>query len=131
MKHVLPMLDHISFGVSDLERSIAFYDAVFAPLGFVRVWTAGDAAGYGHPGQDESFAIKQESGGVAPRSFREHLAFNAATPDAVRAFHAAGIAHGAQDEGAPAFCPEYGEGYFAAFLRDADGHRLEAVCHQP
>ncbi len=123
------MLDHISFGVSDLARSIALYDVVLAPLGFVRVWTTADAAGYGHPGEDENFAIKQESGIVIAWSPRSHLAFNAATSDAATQFHAAGIAQGAVDEGAPAVCPEYGETYFAAFLRDPDGYRIEAVCH--
>ena len=123
------MLDHVSFGVSDLTRSIAFYDAVLAPLGFVRVWTNEDAAGYGYPEKDENFAIKQESGVMIGWSPRSHLAFNAATPDAATRFHIAGIAQGAADEGAPALCPEYGEYYFAAFLRDPDGYRLEAVCH--
>jgi catechol 2,3-dioxygenase-like lactoylglutathione lyase family enzyme len=127
--NVLPMLDHISFAVSDLAWSIAFYDAVLAPLGFVRVWTAADAAGYGYPNRDENFAIKQESGVVIPSSPRSHLAFSAATPEAATQFHAAGIARGAVDEGAPAPCPEYGENYFAGFLRDPDGYRIEAVCH--
>lgn len=54
--NALPMLDHISFAVSDLAQSIAFYDAVLAPLRFVRVWTATDAAGYGYPERDENFA---------------------------------------------------------------------------
>jgi catechol 2,3-dioxygenase-like lactoylglutathione lyase family enzyme len=124
------MLDHISFAVSDLARSIAFYDAVLEPLGFVRVWTTADAAGYGYPNRDEIFAIKQESGVVSPRSPRSHLAFTAATPDAATRFHAAGITRGGIDEGAPALCPEYGENYFAGFLRDPDGYRIEAVCHR-
>jgi catechol 2,3-dioxygenase-like lactoylglutathione lyase family enzyme len=71
------MLDHISFAVADPARSVAFYDAVLAPLGFVRVWTTADAAGYGCPDRDESFAIKQESGVVIPWSPRSHLAFTA------------------------------------------------------
>jgi catechol 2,3-dioxygenase-like lactoylglutathione lyase family enzyme len=123
------MLDHVSFGVSDLARSIAFYDAVLAPLGFVRVWTSEDAAGYGYPDEDENFAIKLESGILIGPSSRSHLAFNAATRDAATRFHTAGVAQGAADEGPPAPCPEYGENYFAAFLRDPDGYRLEAVCH--
>jgi catechol 2,3-dioxygenase-like lactoylglutathione lyase family enzyme len=123
------MLDHVSFGVSDLARSVAFYDAILAPLGFMRVWTTDDAAGYGYTDEDENFAIKQESGIMSGRSPRSHLAFNAATTDAATRFHTAGIAQGAADEGAPALCPEYGDNYFAAFLRDPDGYRLEAVCH--
>jgi catechol 2,3-dioxygenase-like lactoylglutathione lyase family enzyme len=125
----MAVLDHVSLGVTDLARAIAFYDAVLAPLGVVRVWTAGDAAGYGYPGQDDSLAIKREPGAAVGSSARSHLAFTAPTPEAASQFHAAGIAHGAHDEGEPGFCPEYGPGYFAAFLRDHDGYRLEAVCH--
>lgn len=136
------LLDHVSFGVSDLARSRAFYDAVFAPLGVVRVWDAPDAAGYGYPGCDDSFAIKQsadvpglrgrsESPDVLGSSARSHLAFAAPSRDAVIAFHAAGMTLGAVDEGGPALCSEYGPGYFAAFLRDPDGYRLEAVLHEP
>ena len=54
------MLDHISFGVSDLAGSIAFYDAVLAPLGAIRVWRSATAAGYGYPDRDDAFAIMQE-----------------------------------------------------------------------
>ncbi len=124
-----PLLDHISFGVSDLARSAAFYDAVLTPLGFVRVWTAFDAVGYGYSGEDDSFAIKQDAAGSVAASDRSHLAFAAANHESVIGFHAAAIAHGAVDEGAPGLCPEYGANYFAAFVRDPDGYRLEAVCH--
>ena len=120
------MLSHISLGVSDLEGSIIFYDAIFAPLDFVRVWRDADAAGYGYRGGDDEFAIKQHSGAILISSQRTHIAFNAANSDAVRNFYAVALAHGAVDEGVPALCPEYGEGYFAAFVRDPDGYRLEA-----
>jgi|SRR5579872_62545 len=124
------MLDHLSFGVTDLSRSATFYDAVLAPLGYVRVWTASDAVGYGYPNRDDSFAIKQESTDLTISSPRSHLAFAAPTREAVAEFHAAALAHGAIDEGAPGLCPEYGPTYFAGFVRDPDGHRLEAVCHE-
>ncbi len=77
MKKGYTVLDHISFGVSDLDRSIAFYDAVLAPLGFVRSWIVRDAAGYGYAHQDEKFAIKQESVDCAESNPRSHLAFAA------------------------------------------------------
>ncbi len=124
-----PLLDHISFGVADLVRSAAFYDAVLAPLGFARVWSALDAVGYGYSDQDDSFAIKQDVAGTVASRARSHLAFAAASREAVIGFYTAAIAHGAVDEGAPDLCPEYGATYFAAFVRDPDGHRLEAVCH--
>ena len=123
------MLDHISISVTDLERSIAFYDATLAALGFVRVWTYAAAAGYGFANEDDRFAIKTEA---TPRLAHEqmHIAFAAKTRDAVARFHAVGIALGARDEGAPGLCPEYGAGYYASFLRDPDGYRLEAVLHE-
>lgn len=124
------MLDHISFGVSDLARSIAFYDAVLAPLGYVRVWSRGSAAGYGPAGGDDGFAIKLEPADHITSSPRTHLAFAAPSRPSVIAFHAAGMAHGAVDEGPAGLCPEYGDGYFVAFLRDPDGYRLEAVRHE-
>jgi catechol 2,3-dioxygenase-like lactoylglutathione lyase family enzyme len=124
------MLDHISIGVSDLARSIAFYDAVGGALGFVRVWSAADAAGYGRRGGDDTLAIKQEPAQNVRPSARSHIAFAAPNRDAARAFHAAALAHGGADDGAPGLCPEYGPGYFAAFVRDPDGYRLEAVLHE-
>jgi catechol 2,3-dioxygenase-like lactoylglutathione lyase family enzyme len=55
------MLDHLSIGVRDLQRSIAFYDAAFAPLDYLRVWDGKNAAGYGEPGGEDKFAIKEET----------------------------------------------------------------------
>lgn len=113
------MLDHISLGVTNLERSIAFYDAVLSPLGYVRVWSDNDAAGYGHPGQDDAFAIKHEELGSITLPRRLHVAFAAANRTAVCAFHAASLEHGAADDGRP------------GFVIDADGYRIEAVYHEP
>ena len=125
------MLDHISIAVSDLRRSIMFYDAALAPLGFVRVWSTEDAAGYGYPDQDENFAIKQRvSDEPLGWSARSHIAFHAASRDAAIAFHAKALENSGIDEGPPGLCPEYGDGYFAAFVRDPDGYRLEAVVHE-
>jgi catechol 2,3-dioxygenase-like lactoylglutathione lyase family enzyme len=125
------MIDHVSIGVSNLERSIAFYDAVFASLGIIRLWTTEDAAGYGYDGSDEPFAIKQATGrALLGHDERAHIAFQAANRDVARAFHARALEHGGTDEGVPGLHPEYGPGYFAAFVRDPDGHRLEAVRHE-
>ncbi|HEX3465285.1 MAG TPA: VOC family protein [Candidatus Elarobacter sp.] len=125
------MLDHISVAVSDLQRSIAFYDAVFRPLRISRLWTATDAAGYGSEGSDEPFAIKRSDGGepVAHNS-RTHVAFRASSRDAAASFHAHALEFGGTSDGAPGLHPEYGPGYFAAFVRDPDGHKLEAVVHE-
>ena len=124
------MLNHLSLGVADLRRSLVFYDAAFAPLGYHRLWSKEGAAGYGTSGGDEPFAIKQETQkgnlGSSPRS---HFAFTAKTRDQVIAFHEAALKNGGTDLGRPGLRPHYGETYFAAFVSDPDGYHLEAVCH--
>jgi catechol 2,3-dioxygenase-like lactoylglutathione lyase family enzyme len=128
--HALLMLDHVSLGVCDIERSKAFYDAALAPLGYVRVWSTADSAGYGVSGcKDEPFAIRSDATALtAPRGC--HIAFAAKSREAVRSFHAAAMAQGAADDGAPGLHHEYGVNYFAAFILDPDGYRLEAVYHE-
>ncbi len=119
------MLSHLSLGVTDLVRSAAFYDAVLAPLGQVRVWETPTAVGYGAPGGPDRLALfHRPHTHAAGDGF--HLAFFAPDAAAVRAFHAAALHHGGQDEGAPGPRPRYGPDYFAAFVRDPDGHKLEA-----
>jgi catechol 2,3-dioxygenase-like lactoylglutathione lyase family enzyme len=121
------MLSHISLGVSDLERSVAFYDAVLAPLGVVRVWTYERGAGYGEPGGPDRLALFCQPNGTALAAGPGfHLAFFAPTPEAVDAFHAAAMRTGGTDEGPPGPRPQYGPNYYAAFVRDPDGHKLEA-----
>lgn len=123
------MLDHISIGVSDLKRSVAFYDAVLRVLGYARLWIDEDAAGYGVQGRDDAFAIKRHHEGHIKTSDRSHIAFASPGQEAVIDFHATAIAHGAGDDGAPGIHPEYGPQYFAAFVTDPDGYRIEAVWH--
>jgi catechol 2,3-dioxygenase-like lactoylglutathione lyase family enzyme len=120
------MLGHISFGVIDLVRSMAFYDATLTPLGMVRVWTDTDAAGYGRPGGGDKFAIKRRDDTRVPGP-GFHLAFNAPNHAAVDAFHRAALATGGRDNGAPGLRPHYGPTYYAAFVFDPDGYALEAV----
>jgi catechol 2,3-dioxygenase-like lactoylglutathione lyase family enzyme len=123
-------LHHVSLGVTDLDRAARFYDAVLEPLGLVRVWeetSAVEAAiGYGPPGQPDVIALKQRPAAQPPGP-GFHLALSAPDRDAVERFHAAALAHGGSDEGAPGVRPHYGPEYFAAFVSDPDGHRLEAV----
>ena len=121
------MLHHLSFAVSELDRSAAFYDAVLRPLGYERVWTVADAVGYGVAGGGDKFAIKAASGPLGGVDPGLHLAFVAKDWASVDAFYAAAMAQGAKDNGAPGLCPEYGEGYYAAFVFDPDGYPLEAV----
>ena len=124
------MLGHLSFGVADLERAIRFYDAVLGPLGLTRVWSHQGAAGYGFPGAGDLLALKKQALPVLPPGPGFHLAFNASTRAAVDAFHVAAVEAGGSDNGAPGLRPHYGPIYYAAFVIDPDGHRLEAVCKQ-
>ena len=111
-------------------RAGAFYDATLGALGFVRLFTHMRAVGYGPPGaKDEAFAILAAREATSPGAGC-HVAFSASDRAAVAAFHAVAVQHGGIDEGAPGLRPEYGVGYYAAFVRDLDGHRIEAVCHE-
>lgn len=123
------MLDHLSLGTTDLARAAAFFDAVLAPLGIVRVWSYPEAIGYGQQGGEDKLAIKQRVGFVAPGP-GFHLALSAGSRSEVDAFYRAALAHGAKGDGEPGPRPQYGPGYYAAFVVDPDGHRLEAVCHE-
>jgi len=121
------MLHHISFGVADLQRSAAFYDAALSALGYVRVWEDETAIGYGAAGAGDKLAIKlQKSGALAPGP-GFHLALAAPSRESVVAFHRAALGHGGRDNGAPGLREHYGPDYYAAFVVDPDGHRIEAV----
>lgn len=122
------MLGHLSFGVRDLARAGAFYDAVLAPLAWVRLWDSPEGLGYGPPGGGEKLNLFPHPQ-ARPPGPGFHLAFDAPDRAAVAAFHAAALAHGGADRGGPGLRPQYGASYFAAFVTDPDGHRLEAV-HQ-
>lgn len=125
------MLHHVSFGVADLGRSAAFYDATLATLGYVRAWTDAIAIGYGLPGGGDRLAIKLGREAVVAPNAGFHLAFAAPSWDSVRAFHQSALQHGGQDNGAPGLRPHYGPDYFAAFVIDPDGYRIEAVVNDP
>ena len=121
------MLGHLSFGVSDIERSVAFYDAALAPLGLTRVWTKPTAVGYGLPGRGDLLALKKQSVPASPPGPGFHLAFNAASQSAVDAFHSEALRCGGTNNGRPGFRPHYGPTYYAAFVIDPEGHHLEAM----
>src|SRR5215813_11911665 len=110
------MLGHLSFGVSDLERAMAFYDAALAPLGLTRVWTKPNAVGYGLSGGADILALKQQSTPVRAPGPGFHLAFNASTRAAVDAFHCEALRVGGADNGPPGVRPHYGPSYYAAFV---------------
>ncbi|UZK66838.1 VOC family protein [Sphingomonas sp. M1-B02] len=127
------MIDHIGFAVADAETSAAFYAAALAPLGIKEMMRfgsgdpecSGTAIGFGkeHP----FFWIgDKETVGAGT-----HVAFAAASRAAVDAFHAAALAAGGTDNGAPGLRPHYGPTCYAAFVHDPDGVNVEAVCHAP
>lgn len=119
------VLDHVTLKVADYRRAEAFYDAALAPLGLTRVFGDGETfAGYG---ADRPFFWIGADG----RSGHAHVAFATADRAAVEAFHAAALAAGATDNGAPGLRPHYHPTYFGAFVLDPDGHNIEAVCHAP
>lgn len=133
----MSVLHHISFGVSNIERSASFYDVALAPLGYVRVWediepgAIDQAVGYSIPGGGDKFAIKLRPKGQRPPGSGFHLAFAAANRQAVADSHAAALEKGGRDNGGPGFRPAYGPNYYAAFVIDPDGHPIEAVFNSP
>ncbi|MGJ7542319.1 VOC family protein [Variovorax sp. LT1R16] len=125
------MLHHISFGVSDLQAMATFYDAALAPLGQVRVWDGPQSVGYGLPGQGDQFLLNLTDEGVHAPGSGSHLAFSASSREAVDQFHAAALANGGTDNGAPGLREHYGRNYYAAFVIDPEGFRIEAVINAP
>jgi catechol 2,3-dioxygenase-like lactoylglutathione lyase family enzyme len=119
------MFDHVTIGVSDIERSRNFYDLALRPLGITRLYAEGEtASGYG----------------IAPKAFfwiswrgfpqtGAHIAFAAQDRALVDRFHAEAIAAGGKDNGAPGMRLNYHPSYYGAFVLDPDGHNIEAVCH--
>jgi catechol 2,3-dioxygenase-like lactoylglutathione lyase family enzyme len=128
------LLDHISLGVSDIDRSRRFYDMTLRPLGLVRIVDFGEGRGsdYGAaPGPlGVEFTITREAGLRTPIP-GAHLCFRAPDRAAVDAFHRAALATGGRDDGAPGLRTHYHADYYGAFVQDPDGHRIEAVCHAP
>lgn len=126
------MFRYITVGINDLERAVRFYDAVLGTLGIERRNTSDHEAGYARPSDAQcQFWINRpfdrEAATVGNGSMP---AFTAQDQAAVRDFHAAGLAHGGRDDGAPGPRP-YGPGFYACYLRDPDGNKLSAVFEDP
>jgi catechol 2,3-dioxygenase-like lactoylglutathione lyase family enzyme len=117
------VIDHVGYEVADLQRSARFYDAVFFALGARRLHESTHALAYGLNGP----LIWIVTRGRSPASGYGHLALQASGKAAVDAAHAAGVASGGSDDGLPGQRPQYGRRYYAAYLRDPDGLRVEVV----
>lgn len=126
------MLDHVSITVPDIAAAADFYDAVMQALGYPLVYARQDARGYGERARSDvperSYISIYQSPAMQPDP-RRHWCFKAPSRAAVDAFFAAALARGGRDDGAPGLRPQYHEGYYAAFVIDPAGNRIEAVCH--
>ena len=126
------MIDHITFGVSDYEKSAAFYDAALAPLGLKPLFKvpAEHTGGVHVMGYGDTRPFFWIAGDDTTRG-KLHVALAAKDRASVDAFHAAALAAGGKDNGAPGLRPHYHPDYYGAFVLDPDGHNIEAVCHTP
>ena len=127
------MIDHTGVSVSDAVKSRRFYEAALAPLGYKVLMvvptelTGGVMVlGMGVPPKPDFWVHE-----ATPQKPHIHLAFRAESRAMVDAFYHAAIAAGGQDNGPPGLRPHYHQGYYGAFVRDPDGHNVEACCHTP
>ena len=121
------MIAHLSIGVRDLKAAQAFYDAALGALGYTCLVPGDGYAGYG--GKSPAlWLLKSESPVKADPKSGLHICFDAPSRAAVDAFHAEALAAGGKDNGKPGLRPDYDANYYAAFVVDPDGYRLEAYC---
>ena len=126
------MIDHVGFAVSDYERAKAFYARALAPLGYTLIMEVAAAANpSGHPAAGFGAGGKPDFwiGGEGRLEHPLHVAIAAKDRATVDAFHREALAAGGRDNGAPGVRAQYHPNYYAAFVLDADGHNIEAVCH--
>ena len=120
------MLDHVTVNVSDIEQAKRFYGDALAPLGYSLQMDFPGAAGFGTGEGIPDFWL-----GSSDERGASHVAFQAPDRATVDRFYEAALGAGGKDNGAPALRPHYHDTYYAAYVHDADGNNVEAVCHQP
>lgn len=126
------MFAYIRLGTDDPARAVAFYDPLMTILGQPRVWIGAEGASWGSAagGDPPGFDIgRPYDGRPAGSGNGAMVAFKAATTDMVEALHAAALAGGGRDEGAPGLRPDYGPDFYVAYARDPDGNKLAFVCY--
>ena len=120
------MIDHVSISVSDLAASERFYSQVLATIGLTKLVVREDTVGFGKSYPE--FWLNARPGLTpAPKDTASHVCLRTRGQESVDTFHATALAAGASDDGAPGYRPEYTEDYYAAFVRDPDGNRIEVV----
>ncbi len=120
------MIDHVSINVRHLGASGAFYDAVLAAIGLARLVATPETIGFGKT-YPEFWLNARPGSPPAAADSGAHVCLRARTSDAVDAFYKAAIDAGGTDDGPPGLRPEYSDRYYAAFIRDPDGNRIEVV----
>lgn len=124
------MIDHISIGVRNVAASKRFYDAALEPIGYRCLSDSAESLGYG--AKAPALWVIATDRPVAPDTRSGlHFCFAARSRKSVDAFHAAGLASGGRDNGRPGLRTDYGAGYYAAYLIDPDGYRIEAYFAEP
>ncbi|OXC79999.1 VOC family protein [Caballeronia sordidicola] len=128
----MQLLDHVSIGVPDLDIARRFYDAIMSALGAAKVYDLPHALGYGERCTPQDcastyLAVYLDRGVIGDN--KRHWCFKAVSRAQVDAFNAAGLAAGGSSDGPPGLRSDYHAGYYAAFLLDPVGNRVEAVCH--
>jgi catechol 2,3-dioxygenase-like lactoylglutathione lyase family enzyme len=126
------MIDHISLAVRDLAASARFYEAVLATLGHARLVERPRTVGFGKRYAELWLNLREDTAHVAAGS-GAHVCLRARSAEAVQAFHRIALLQGGTDDGPPGPRPDDNpdQVYYAAFVRDLDGNRLEAVCFLP
>ena len=120
------MIDHVSLAVSDLDRSVPFYERLLAPLGMAKLVVRPAAVGFGKAYPEVWINLRGAMAKVLPSS-GVHLCLRAKSTDEVDAFHAAAVDAGGLSESAPSLRPHDRVKYYATFVVDFDGNRIEAV----
>ena len=122
------IMSHVSIGTNDFDRAIDFYDKVFATIGARRTMELIEfgAVAYGRK-FPEFWVCRPVDGADAEKANGTHFAFVAPSREAVHHFFDAAVAAGAQADGEPGVRPHYGAGYYGCFVRDLDGHKIEAM----
>lgn len=128
----MQLLDHLSITVADFEKAVPFYKAVMASLGAGLAYEETDAIGFGErnsPDEIQHTYLSVFSSAAASSDPKRHYCFKAESHAQVRAFHVAALKNGDSDAGQPGL-RDYHRTYYAAFVLDPAGNKLEAVCHK-